>query len=110
MNEILLLVLLAVLLLAGLIVFPQLLVRRAIPEVIKIFKRHDALGIKNAKTVEELGLGGQTMVQRMWKPRDYKPRALQLLLNANIVQMTPDGKLYLAEENLAATKWSNIQV
>jgi len=50
------------------------------------------------------------MAQRMWKPRDYKPRALQLLLNANIVQMTPDGKLYLAEENLAATKWSNIQV
>lgn len=84
---------------------PQLLIGRTIPDVIKIFKNHDAIGLKNAKTVEELGLTSQTMVQRMWKPRDYKPRALQLLLNANIVQMTEDGKLYISEENLAATKW-----
>lgn len=107
MNEtdIIWLIVLGIVLIVTVIGLPQLLIRRTIPDVIKIFKNHNAIGLKNAKTVEELGITSQTLVQRMWKPRDYKPRALQLLLNANIVQMTEDGKLYISEKNLAATKW-----
>ena len=104
-TDIIWLIVLGIILIVTVIGLPQLLIRRTIPDVIKIFKNHNAIGLKNAKTVEELGLTSQTLVQRMWKPRDYKPRALQLLLNANIVQMTEDGKLYISEENLAATKW-----
>jgi hypothetical protein len=37
--------------------------------------------------------------------RDYKPRALQLLISADIVQMTEDGKFYLDEESLSMTRW-----
>ena len=88
---------------------PQLLIRRTIPSVLKIFVEHNATSPKNAKTVDELGLTDQTLTQRLWKPRDYKPRALQLLLSSNIVQMTDEDKLYISEENLNATRWGTRQ-
>ncbi len=104
-TDILWLIVLGIIMIVMVIGLPQLLIRRAIPDVIKIFKSRDAIGPGNAKTAEELEITSQTMVQRIWKPRDYKPRALQLLVNSNIVQMTPDGKFYISEENLDATKW-----
>jgi len=110
MDDVLVLFLVAVVLLAGIIVLPQFMVRRTIPSVIKLFRQHNALGASNARTMEELGFTSQTLMDKMWKPRDYKPRALQLLINANIVQMTPEGKLYLSEENLTATKWGKRQI
>jgi len=106
MSDTFYILILAVIFILGVTVLPQLFVRRAIPPVIRIFRHHNALGIKSAKTISELGLESPSMLGRMWKTRDYKPRALQLLMTANIVQMTEDGKLYLSEENLMATKWN----
>ena len=105
MSSMVFIVLLVVMFILGMIVLPQLLIRRAIPSVIRIFRHHNAVGVKGARTIDELGLKPRTMIDRMWRPRDYKPRALQLLIKANIIQMTEDGKLYLSEENLTATKW-----
>lgn len=99
-------VILVVLFMIGVLVLPQLMVLRAIPSVIRIFRQHNAVDIKSAKTVNELGLAPRGLVERMWKPRDHKPRALQALMGANIVQMTEDGRVYLSRENLAATRWS----
>lgn len=103
-------ILLGILFLVIMFGLPQMLIRRAIPSVLKIFIEHNATSPQNAKTVDELGLADQTLAQRLWKPRDYKPRALQLLLSSNIVQMTADGKLYISEENLNATKWGMRQL
>ena len=76
-------------------------------KVIQIFKENNAVGVRHAKTAEQLGLEQKSMVERLMKPRDYKPRALQYLMQVNIVEMTEDGKLYLVEENLAKTKFGN---
>lgn len=100
------LVLLVILVMLGLTVVPQLFMRRAIPSVIKIFRQQNAIGIKNAKTIDELGLKSQNIMDKMWKWRNYKPDALKILISVNIVQMSEDGKLYLSEENLAASKWN----
>ena len=86
------------------VVLPGLLTRRAIPPVLRTLRQHNAVGTSNAKTVDDLGLGARTGIQRLTKPRDYRPRALQFLIRANIVQVTEDGKLYLSEEKLAATR------
>ena len=94
--------------LVAMFVLPQLLIARAIPKVIKIFRKNYAVGVKNAKTVEELKLQPKGLVDRMMRPRDYKPRALQFLMHINVVQMTDDGRVYLSEENLARTRWSNL--
>jgi hypothetical protein len=75
----------------------------AISQIMDIFRKANAVGIKNAKTVYELGLEPKRMYMRLGL-RDYKPRALQLLQQVDVVKMTGDGKLYLSEETLASSK------
>jgi len=99
-NSILLIVLLVVLLLAVVFLIPQWRLRRAIPKVIRAFKECDAIGIKNAKTIDELGLRPRGMVEQMLKGRDYRQDALNALMRAGIIQMTEEGRLYLLEEKL----------
>jgi hypothetical protein len=107
MSDWVLIVILIILFLLAILVLPQFMIARAVPKVIKIFRKGNAVGIKNAKAVEELGLQPKSIVDRMMRLRDYKPRALQLLIQLNIVQMTEDGKVYLSEEMLANTRWRN---
>ena len=107
MNDWIIIVALVIILLIALFVVPQFLIARAMKKVIKIFRENNAIGERNAKTAEQLGLEPKGMMDRMMRPRDYKPRALQYLIGANIIQMTEDGKLYLVEENLANTKFAS---
>ena len=104
MSDIGIVIILILVALAALFFLPQLMIKRAIGQVIKIFRQHNAIGIKNAKTIDELGLRPATFFNRMMKPRDYRPRALQALISAGIVQGTEDGKLYLSEDSLAASR------
>jgi hypothetical protein len=89
-----------ILLFLGLYYIPAFMVRRAILKVINIFCRHDAIGVENAKTVDELGLKPLDFFQRLWRLRDYKPQALQILRQQGIVYLTKDGKLYIVEDEL----------
>ncbi|MFC1912245.1 hypothetical protein ACFLXG_03730 [Chloroflexota bacterium] len=86
-------------------VIPTLLFVRNVPKVIRIFRFQNAVGTRNARTVDELGLRPKPMLQRLFSGRDYKPQALQSLIRANIVQATDEGKLYLSEEDLANSRW-----
>ncbi|OGO59306.1 MAG: hypothetical protein A2025_00585 [Chloroflexi bacterium RBG_19FT_COMBO_47_15] len=105
MSDTTIIVILVVLMLFVMFVLPQLLLRRAIPSVIRIFRQGKAVGIENAKTVEELGLKPKNMAQAILRGREYKITALQVLRNANIIQGTEDGKLYLSEKDLSSSKW-----
>ena len=105
MSDTTIIVILVVFLLFVMFVLPQLLLRRAIPSVIRILRQGKAVGIENAKTIEELGLKPKNIAQAIFRGRDYKITALQVLRNANIIQSTEDGKLYLSEENLSNSKW-----
>ncbi len=107
MNDTLYIVLLVVIMILAMMVIPRIFIGRAINSVIKILRENNAVGRKGAKTIEELGLQPKSLLERLTRPRDYKPRALQLLIGADIVETTEDGKIYLSEENLAATKWKN---
>ena len=105
MNDTLMVIVLIIVFVLVALVLPQFMVMRSVPKVIRIFREKNAVGGKNAKAIEELGLKQRSMIENVLRRRDYKPRALQLLLSANIVQMTEDGKLYLDEESLSMTKW-----
>ena len=74
--------------------------KRALFKVIGIFCQHEALGMRDAKTLRELGLERPDFVQRMMRPRDYKQYALQILIKRGMVSVTEDGKLYLVEDKL----------
>jgi hypothetical protein len=77
--------------------------RRAIRQVIQIFRRNNALDKKTAKTIDELGLRPRSFVEGMFHGRDFKPYAMNALVKAEIVKSTEDGRLYLDEEKLMAS-------
>ncbi len=74
--------------------------RRATHQVIERFCSYDALEEGRARKAEELGLITPDFYQRFFKPRDYKPYALQFLSKAGVVRVTDENKLYLVEEKL----------
>lgn len=98
---------------AGLIIFalvawlfvPSYMMKRAIPKVIEIFRKKNAVGIVNAKTLDELELSPKAMWKRMFGRRDYRPRAMDFLVQTGIIQITENGKLYLSEVDLAKATW-----
>lgn len=87
---------------------PQWILVRNIPKVIRIFRNFNAINPKTARTIEEMGLKPKPMLERMFRRRDHKPRALQFMLRVAMVEVTEDGKLYLDEEKLSQTRWRNL--
>jgi len=103
MSNAIFIVLILLFILFALFVVPQWRLRRAIHQVIRIFREHNAIGIDNSKTIDELGMTSPGILERMLRGRDYKQYALRALMKAEIVQTTEDGRLYLSEEKLLAS-------
>jgi len=97
---ILLIIILAIL---GFLVL-RLRMRRAVKQVVVIFERNNALDLRSAKTIDELRLRPRTFLQGMGRMRDFKPYALQMLMNSGVVCQTDGGRLYLLQEKLAVIK------
>ena len=104
MNDVLFIILIVVVVIVAMLGIPYLMMRRAIGRVIKIFKDNYAIDARSAKTIDDLGLRPRTRLQGMFRARDYKPQALTFLMKSEIVLMNEDGKLYLSEDKIAASK------
>lgn len=78
------------------------LMKRAIRDVLKMFRTGQAMTPETAKFQDELGFKKRSFIQ-FKALRDYKPTALQVLIRNNIVQVTEEGRVYLSEETLAGT-------
>ena len=77
------------------------MMRRAVTGVIKIFRKHNALGQESAKSLGELGIiEKRSIADRLSKGRDYKPQALQFLFQLGVVEEIEDTRVYLSEEKL----------
>ena len=96
-------VLIAILAILGFFVLPRIRIKRAINQVVALFERNSALDARSAKTVDELGLTPPTFLEGMLRMRDFKPYALQILMKADVILQTDSGRLYLAQDRLAAT-------
>ena len=97
---ILFLVILAIL---GFWLLPRIRIKRAVNQVVTIFERNNALDVRSAKTIDELGLRPPTFLEGMLRMRDFKPYALQILMRTEVVRQTDGGRLYLLQDKLAAT-------
>ena len=82
--------------------------KRAVGQVIAIFQKCNAIGIQQAKTVNELGLTPPNLMERFTRMRDYKQNALSVLMKAEIVQTTEEGKLFISDKKLAELKSKGI--
>jgi len=94
---------LVILALLGFFVLPRMRMKRAVSQVVAIFERNNALDLRSAKTIDELGLRPPTFLEGMMRMRDFKPYALQILMKADVVRHTDGGRLYLLQDKLAAT-------
>jgi hypothetical protein len=79
---------------------PRYLIKRAVSQVISIFRQSHSLCSESPKTVNELGLEPKSLADRMLKLRDYKPYALQILVYTGVVRVTNDEKVCLLEEKV----------
>jgi hypothetical protein len=86
----------------GFWLLPRIRIRRAVNQVVAIFERNNALDVRSAKTIDELGLRPPTFLQGMMRIRDFKPYAVQILMKADIIRQTDSGRLYLSQDRLAA--------
>ena len=75
--------------------------RRAVKQVVAIFERNNALDARSAKTIDELRLRPRTFLEGIGHIRDFKPYALQRLMDAEVVCQTDGGRLYLLQDKLA---------
>jgi hypothetical protein len=76
------------------------LMKRAFSQVVDRFRTHHSLCSQGSKTADELGLQPPNFWQRFYKPRDYKPYALQMLIQAGAVRLSDDDKMCLSEQKL----------
>lgn len=88
---------------------PPYMTGRAIKQVVMRFRQHGALDEESAKTLIEMDLGPPTLIQRLTRPKDYKPRALKALQSAGIVRITATGRFYMSEEKLRAANIETLQ-
>jgi hypothetical protein len=95
--------LIVVLAIVGFFVLPRIRIRRAVDQVVGIFERNNAVDVRSAKTIDELGLRAPTFLEGMLRMRDFKPYALQILMHTEVVRQTDGGRLYLAQNRLPAT-------
>jgi len=100
MDSALFIIVIIIIAVLGLFVIPRFMMKRALSTVIRIFRQHYALDTKSAKTLQEMGLAPRGFMDGMFRGRDYKPHALNLLQKGDIVMMTEDGRLYLSEDKL----------
>jgi hypothetical protein len=103
--DILLILLLIMMIIFSIFFMPAWMIRRNTSKVIAIFRKKNAIGIKNAKTASELGITPRSFLENFGRLRDYKPKVLEFLIRSNVVNVTEDGKLYITDESLANITW-----
>jgi hypothetical protein len=91
---------LIVVLIVVMIYVPRLLLRKATRNVVSLFRGRGAVSPKRATTLEQLGLAPRSRLEKLTRVRDYRPYALRLLKETNVIRATEDGTLYLSEETL----------
>jgi hypothetical protein len=100
MNNVLAVVLMLGALLIVMIYVPRLLLRKATRDVVSLFRGRGATSPTNATTLEQLGIVRRSRLERLTRLRDYRPYAVRLLTNTNVVRTTEEGTMYLSEETL----------
>lgn len=99
-----LILLFSILFFFSLFLFPALRLRQSVVKVVRLLRKNNAIDEVSAKTTLELGIRVQSRLEKLIQMRDYKPEALQFLINNGIVKTADDDRFYLCEEQLAAVK------
>jgi hypothetical protein len=78
----------------------RFLTKKALRDVVALMRKEGATNPKGAKTLMELGLERKNVFDRMFSRRDFRPGALRMLAQANIVRAIEGDRVYLSEDEL----------
>lgn len=102
MDQVLLVIIFMLIVIAAGIFIPAYMTNRATVKVVRIFREHEANDIWSAQNAMQLGIGPRGLLDQLQDPRrDYKPMALRVLIKYGIVRQTGNQKLYLNEKSFA---------
>jgi len=81
------------------------MIKRAVKHVIKIMRKNGAINETNAKLAKDMGIANLPLfsLQRFGR-RDWKPKALEVLIHVGVVKTTEDYRIFLDEARLLQTK------
>jgi hypothetical protein len=71
--------------------------RQMLFQIVQIFLSQNAVGINNAKTLDQLGVRPPGQENEPQKPANY-PAAPRMLIQAGIIRTADNDRLYLSEE------------
>ena len=77
---------------------PRLLVKRAVRKVVAQFRERGAISPETATTLAELGLVQDSFYNRVFRLRNYRPYAVRMLGQAELLRATEEGTVYFSEE------------
>ncbi len=86
----------------------RLMFIRGLRRAVATFRQCEALDAERAKSLEELGLESRPYVRRMFRPRNYKASAADLLFRQGIIQATNEGRFYLSETALSQSPLNKV--
>ena len=89
------------------VVIQNLQIRSNIPKVLKILRDNGAVDEEHAVVAIDVGLGDQPAWERVYRRRDFKPRALVAMINLDLVRTDDSGRVYINEARIAETIWAD---
>jgi hypothetical protein len=103
-NNVLVIILIVVVLIVWIIFGPNWLIYRAMKKVVKALKKRNSWDQASSSWAEQIGIKKEPLWSAMFKARDYRPRALQQLVQLEIIIQTPEGKYFLNRAKLEESR------
>lgn len=106
--DLLIIVIALVCLVVAAIFIPRYMVLTAMKKIIRAMIKEDAFNIRNAMTPEQIGIGQRGPWGGMLRMRDYRPQALYMLVETEIIVNTMDGRYYISVDKLQVSRFNDL--
>jgi hypothetical protein len=106
--DIVIIVIALICLIAAAIFIPRYMVLTAMKKIIRTLIREGAFNVRSAVSPEQIGIGQRGMWGGMLRMRDYRPQALYMLVDSEILVNTLDGRYYISVDRLQVSRFSDL--
>ena len=87
---------------------PRIMARSSMKKVIKTMINNKAVDRQSALTAEQLGFKQGTAWENVFSMRDYRPQALSMLVDSELVVKIKDNRYFLSLEKLKLSKFKDL--
>jgi hypothetical protein len=106
--DLLIVVIAFVCLVVAAIFIPRYMVLNAMKKIIRTMIKEGAYNIQKALPPEQIGVGQKSPWGGMLRMRDYRPQALYMLVDSEILVNTLDGRYYISVDRLQVSRFSDL--